>query len=241
MGLIEDLSVLAEQTSRQTGKPLVILCYAQSLDGSITARRGQPLVLSGEDSFRYVHMLRAACDGILVGIGTVLADDPQLNVRLVNGPHPQPIILDSSLRFPLSARLLQRPGPHPWIFAAESASNQREAELERAGARVFRLPLGPENSLDLHSLLNCLYQLDIHSLMVEGGARVISSFLQARLADYLVMTLVPVFVGGLHALEQPLFENHHTAPPETTHGLPRLLQAQYELQGPDLVITGRLA
>lgn len=241
MGLIEDLADQAERTSRITGKPLVTLCYAQSLDGSITARRGQPLVLSGEASFRYVHRLRATCDGILVGIGTVLADDPQLNVRLVKGRHPQPIILDSSLRFPLTAHLLQRPGPLPWIFAAETASARRQAELEQAGARVFRLPQNAENTLDLNALLTRLYQLGIHSLMVEGGARVISSFLQSRLADYLVMTLVPVFVGGLRALEHPLFENHNTAPPSNTLGLPRLLQANYELQGPDLVITGRLA
>lgn len=241
MGLIEDLADLAKDTSQAVGRPLVVLCYAQSLDGSITARRGQPLVLSGEAAFRYVHRLRSASDGILVGIGTVLADDPQLNVRLVNGPHPQPIILDSSLRFPLTARLLKRPGAPPWIFTAESASPTRQTELEQAGARVFRLPQHADNTLDLAALLDCLHRLDFHSLMVEGGARVISSFLQARLADYLVMTLVPVFVGGLHALEQPLFKNHHATPPTDTLELPHLQQVQYELHGPDLVITGRLA
>lgn len=240
MGLIEDLPALARAYTATHRRPLVTLCYAQSLDGSIAARRGSPLFLSSEDSFRFVHRLRAACDGILVGIGTVLADDPQLTVRLAPGEHPQPIVLDRALRFPLEARLLQREGPRPWIFTTPTPQAEQVRPLEAAGARVYTCQDAPGNRLDLDCLLQQLYDLGLRNLMVEGGARVITSFLQARLADYLVMTLVPVFVGGLRALEQPLFENHHTPPPADTLGLPRLATASYQVLGSDLVITGRL-
>jgi riboflavin biosynthesis pyrimidine reductase len=94
--------------------------------------------------------------------------------------------------------------------------------------------------INLAGLLKCLGEMGIASLMVEGGARVITSMLQERLVNYLVMTLVPVFVGGLHALESPLFENHGTPPPRDTTGLPRLVDPSYITFGEDLVITGWL-
>src|SRR5512143_3712545 len=90
-----------------TDRPRITLAYAQSLDGSIAARSGGPLALSGTESMHYTHQLRAAHDAILVGIGTVLGDDPRLNVRLTGGPSPRPIVLDSSLRSPLTARCLE--------------------------------------------------------------------------------------------------------------------------------------
>ncbi len=240
MELIEDLTGAAKQHLQRTGQPLVTLCYAQSLDGSITAERGRALVLSSEDSFRFVHRVRSANDAILVGIGTVLADDPQLTVRLVDGPQPQPIILDTRLRFPLQARLLERPGPKPWIFSSESANPDRQRLLEARGARVFRLPAASDRLINLAELLKCLGQMGIASLMVEGGARVITSLLQERLANYLVVTLVPAYVGGVRALESPLFENHGTPPPRDTLGLPRLSEPSYTTFGRDLVITGWL-
>jgi GTP cyclohydrolase II len=138
---IETLSEASRRHLERTRRPLVTLCYAQSLDGSLTAQRGSPLALSSEDSFRFVHRVRAASDAILVGIGTVLADDPQLTVRLVDGPHPQPIVLDTRLRFPLHARLLERPGPKPWIVTSENADQGRQQLLESAGATIFRFRL----------------------------------------------------------------------------------------------------
>jgi GTP cyclohydrolase II len=240
MDLIDELPDLAGDHYRRTRKPLVILCFAQSLDGSITSQRGTPLQLSSQDSFQFVHRLRAACEAILVGIGTILADDPQLNVRLVSGRHPQPVILDSNLRFPPTARLLNRPGPRPWIFTTQEGANQRQRELEAEGAQVFCLPGRPKEHLDLNAALVKLGELGIRSLMVEGGARVITSFLENRLVDYVVLTLVPVFVGGLRSVENPLYENHGAPLPVNTHGLPHLSGAHYERHGEDLVIVGRL-
>lgn len=240
MDLIDELPALAHAHYERTGKPLVTLCFAQSLDGSITSQRGTPLQLSGQDSFRFVHRLRAACEAILVGIGTVLADDPQLNVRLVSGQHPQPVVLDSRLRFPVTARLLNRPGPLPWIFTTTEGAHNRQQEVETAGAQVICLPGSAAEPLDLNVVLAKLGEFGMRSLLVEGGARVITSFLESRLVDYVVLTLVPVFVGGLRSVENPLYENHGTPLPVDTNGFPHLSSAHYERHGDDLVVVGRL-
>jgi riboflavin-specific deaminase-like protein len=232
MGLIEDLPSLALEVRQNLGRPLVALCYAQSLDGSITARRGAPLALSGVESFAVAHRLRAACDAILVGIGTVLADNPRLTTRLVPGHDPQPVILDSQLRTPLDANLM-KPGRSPWIITTQLAYEDRQNALEAAGAQVFRLPVCKDGGIDLHQTLQHLACLGIDSLMVEGGARVITAFLTRRLADYLVLTLAPVFVGGLRAVETPLFNGN-------TSALPRLERYQSERHGEDLVVLGKI-
>lgn len=233
MGLIDELPALALEYRQNLGRPLVALCYAQSLDGSITARRGAPLALSGVESFTVAHRLRAACDAILIGIGTVLADNPRLTTRLVPGHDPQPVILDSQLRTPLSSNLLL-PGRSPWIFTTLQAAADRQDALEVAGARVFRLPVDEDGGIDLFLTLQHLACLGIDSLMVEGGAQIITAFLTRRLADYLVLTLAPVFVGGLRAVETPLFNGN-------TSALPRLEYYQSERHGEDLVVMGKIA
>lgn len=239
MARIDQHLAQAPQVRLEKGRPLVTLCFAQSLDGSIAASRGQPLLLSGHESFTFAHLMRAAHQVIMVGIGTVLADDPQLNVRLVEGPHPQPLILDTHLHFPLSARLLTRPGPKPWIACAEGCDPRKRAELETAGARLLSFPLDASGRLNLPAVLSYLAGAGVDSLMAEGGARVISSLLCQRLADLLVMTIAPVFVGGLRALEQPLF-----APDSgemRCRDLPRLEDMETIPAGKDLILTGRLS
>ncbi|MCK4899238.1 MAG: RibD family protein, partial [Anaerolineales bacterium] len=103
---IDELLADAKADSQSAERPLVTLSYAQSLDGSIAVRRGSPLSLSSPEAMTLTHRLRAAHETILVGIGTVLADNPRLTVRLVEGRNPQPIILDSHLRLFLDANLL---------------------------------------------------------------------------------------------------------------------------------------
>lgn len=200
---IERLLGVAAAHRARTGRPLVTLSYAQSLDGSLTDRRGAPLRLSGKASMQLTHRLRAAHDALLVGIGTVLADDPQLTVRLADGPQPLPVILDSRLRLPLDARLLQGPRP-PLIAACPHASPQSRNALQERGAEILTCPAGQHGHVSLEDLLAELTSRRIDSLMVEGGAAVITSFLSARLADLLVLTVAPLFVGGLHAPEVPV-------------------------------------
>jgi 3,4-dihydroxy 2-butanone 4-phosphate synthase/GTP cyclohydrolase II len=184
---------------RARGRPWVTLTYAQSLDGSIAAQRGTPLALSGRATLEITHHLRARHAAILIGIGTLLADDPRLTVRLAPGEHPQPVVLDRQLRTPLTARLLRGPKP-PWIFTTTAAPSEREAALGQAGARLFRLP----PPLDLADVLTVLYQERLASLMVEGGAGVITAFLQAQFVDFLVLTIAPRLIGGLCGVESRL-------------------------------------
>ena len=197
--LLSSLQVRLQQRSR----PLVTLSYAQSLDGSIAARRSATMALSGAKTIKITHSLRAKHSAILVGIGTLIADDPQLNVRLVTGSDPQPVVLDSQLRFPLEARLL-RGQKSPWIFTNNNAQPQREAILTKAGVRVFR----SEN--EIHSIGDILSILDregVSSVMVEGGAGVITSFLQAQLVDLCVLTIASRLVGGVRGIESLLTDD----------------------------------
>lgn len=213
---------------RRTGRPLVTLTYAQSLDGSITARRGQPLALSGPQSLGLTHQLRAAHDAILVGIGTVLADDPSLTVRLSPGDHPQPVVLDSSLRTPLQSRLVAEPVRPLWIATREAPADRRSALAER-GVQLLNLPGSPADGVSLPALLSLLAERGVASLMVEGGAKVIASFLRQRLVNQVLLTVSPCFVGGLSALDG-------TMPAE----FPRLENMQSEQLGDDLIIWGTL-
>lgn len=224
----------AADHTRQTGLPLVTLSYAQSLDGSLTAHRGQTLVLSGPASSRFTHRLRSMHDAILVGVGTVLADDPLLTVRHVNGMHPQPIILDSQLRTPPSSRLVtQHPG-NVWIATTQHAGSGPWQQLQAAGAQVISFSPNPEGRVSLDRLLPYLASQGIRSLMVEGGAQVITSFYQQHLADQVVLTLAPVLVGGLPAVTplQPLGDI-----PEK---LPRLTEHSSQWLGEDLIVWGKL-
>lgn len=209
------------------GRPTVTLSYAQSLDGSITRQRGQPMALSGQESLTLTHQLRTGHDAILVGIGTVLADDPRLTVRLVAGPDPQPIIVDSQLRLPLTARLLTEHPRKPIVATTETADPQKEAALQDAGAIVVRLPATANGQVSLPALLACLHKHGIHRLMVEGGAGIITSFLAGRLVDRLVITVAPLLVGGLNAVGNL-----------NGHGLPQLENPHTQWLGKDMVLSG---
>ncbi len=210
----------------RTGRPFVTLSYAQSLDGCIAVEPGRPFALSGSEALQLTHQLRAAHEAILVGIGTVLADDPQLNVRLVAGPDPQPVVVDSHLRFPLHARLLQKT-PAPWIATIQPNLPRRD-HLTAKGAEVLGVLASPKGRVNLKALLNQLAAREINTLLVEGGAGIITSFLAERLVDRLVLTIAPVYLGGYHAtgtLLQPF---------------PYLRHIQYNQLGPDLIVTGDL-
>jgi GTP cyclohydrolase II len=208
-------------------RPLVTLTYAQSLDGCISARPGQPTAISAPESQRMTHELRAWHDAVLVGIGTLLADDPRLNVRLVSGADPQPVILDSYLRTPPEARLLQGQRK-PWIITGQDAPLAACRILEAAGARLVFMPLEAHGRLPLPAMLSALAGMGINRLMVEGGAQVIASFLQSRLIDQFVLTIAPRFLGGYHVLEG--------ADPAL---LPRLEAWESRRYGDDLVLFGR--
>ncbi len=233
MGFMEEAATLAVKSAShrlRTGRPYVTLTYAQSLDGAIAARPGHPLALSCRESQTMTHVLRAAHDAILVGIGTVLADDPSLTVRLVSGKNPQPVVLDGRLRFPLFSKLLRQQPISPWIITGTKAEAERQAALESLGARVYRLPSGDNGGIELKELLQMLGEMGINSLMVEGGAQIITSFLGFQAVDQVIVTIAPVLVGGVRVLDFL-----HQPRPKV---FPRLINVDYQRIGEDLIVRG---
>jgi len=201
MGLDEWLAK-SFQRPVSSNRPSITLSYAQSLDGSIALRKGEHLVLSGPESHKLTHQLRAWHDAILVGIGTVLSDDPQLNVRLVEGKNPRIIVLDSQLRTPRKARLLNSKAI---IFCVADAPQKTQKELEEAGVVVERQLETATTRVALPAMLARLWELGIRNLMVEGGGEIISSFLAAGLLDRVALTVAPQFVGG-YTIPGPPYE-----------------------------------
>jgi riboflavin-specific deaminase-like protein len=181
-------------------RPFITVSYAQSIDGSIASRKNEPLELSGPQSWKLTHQIRSASDAILVGIGTVLADDPQLSVRHVDGKNPQPIILDTHLRTPPHAKCVQRNDMRSWLINGKSHSIAKMRALEKAGVKAISCETGPDGKIDLGALMDLLTHRKINSIMVEGGARVITSFVNAKLVDQFIITIAPKLVGGLQVL-----------------------------------------
>ncbi len=222
--LLEEASLHASRRSR----PFVTLAYAQSLDGSIAGEGNRPLSLSSPGSLQLTHELRASHDAILVGIGTVLADNPRLNVRLANGDDPRPIVVDSRLRTPREAHLLEN-GRGVWLATTDAAPSSIEAELQSRGALVLRMPALENGWVDLESLLERVSRRGVRHLLVEGGARILTSFLVSGLVDYLVLTISPRFVGGVRPLES-----------RELAAFPNLVSWRSERVGEDLVVAGGL-
>ena len=180
---IEHWLTLTKQSFERVDRPFVTLSYAQSLDGSIAIHSGEPLALSGAESLKLTHHLRSMHDGILVGIGTVLSDDPQLTVRHWTGDNPQPIVLDSQLRIPKTARLCQSENKRCWVLTLE------DENIEIDGLEITSLQSNAEGRVCLQHALKLLWDRGIKSLMVEGGANVITEFLKAQLADAIEVTI----------------------------------------------------
>jgi GTP cyclohydrolase II len=191
------LRAQSEGTSNAT-RPFICLSYAQSLDGSIAAQPGKPYPISGRASLAMTHQLRAMHDSILIGIGTALADNPQLNVRLNEGDDPDPVILDSTLRLPPESRLLSS-GRTTHIFCAKPIDNNRARRLSASGAQIHPTLQIDGRFLDFHNVLQKLQSLGYRSVMIEGGATVITQSLQEKIVDWIVITTAPLLLGGLHA------------------------------------------
>jgi len=185
-----------------TGIPLVTVKFAQTLDGRIATVTGNSQWISSVESQRLAHRLRTLNDAIMVGVGTILADNPQLTVRLVRGRNPTRIILDSRLRIPLDAKVLTNQESAPTIMATTSgADDERLSALRRMGIEVLIVPEDEQGGVDLRHLLGMLGQRGISSVLVEGGAEAITSLLRLNLADRLVVIVAPKLMGkGIEAV-----------------------------------------
>jgi len=189
------------------GRPHVILKLAVSSDDKIGAAGRKPIAISGEAAKARVHLLRAQCDAILVGIGTVRADDPLLTCRLpgMAARSPVRVVLDRNLRIPGSSRLVHSARETPlWVMTSSLAEAPAAMKLGAAGAQVIRVATAtPPPGLDLAAVLRALSEKGITRLLVEGGARVASSFVAAGLVDevWLLRGAEPVGADGVAALD----------------------------------------
>ncbi|MGH3089301.1 MAG: RibD family protein [Rubrobacteraceae bacterium] len=176
--------------------------YAQTLDGRLATVGGSSRWISAPDSLRFAHELRAEHDAVIVGAGTVSRDNPRLTVRHVKGPNPIRIVVDSSLKTPLSAAVLSNGAARGTVLAVtEKAPEDRRREASALGAKVLRLPEDPEGKVDLEAFFEELYGIGVRSAMVEGGATLITALLRKRLADRLAVCVAPKILGlGIEAI-----------------------------------------
>lgn len=181
-----------------TGLPFVVVKCAATLDGWIATGSGDSKWVSGRRSRQYVHRLRNAMDAILVGVDTVVADDPRLTVRLkdVEGSQPRRIILDTQLRVSADARVLRcEDGADTIVVAGPAAAENRIKRIAAAGARVLAAPV-KNGRVDLAALMPMLGQMQVTSLLIEGGGAVIGSALRDRIVDKIVFFYAPKIFGG---------------------------------------------
>lgn len=183
-------------------RPHITIAYAQTLDGRLATRSGSSQWISGPESLRLAHGLRAEHGAVMVGVGTVLADDPRLTVRLVEGRNPLRVVVDSRLRTPPGAAVLANGAASGTLLAVTDAADPARVSAMRAlGATVIRVTADRDGRVDLPALLAELRMRGVASLLVEGGARLITALLRARLADRLVVTVAPKVLGaGIEAV-----------------------------------------
>jgi diaminohydroxyphosphoribosylaminopyrimidine deaminase/5-amino-6-(5-phosphoribosylamino)uracil reductase len=181
-----------------TGHPLRHLKAALSLDGRMATRTGDSRWISSPETRDYVHLLRGENDALMVGIGTILKDDPRLTVRHRHwaGKKIVRVILDSTLCLPLHARLLTTLNRGKiMVFTRDGSSPRKRLALERRGVEVIGLP-GPSRPLDPAEVLARLGERAIAGLLVEGGSRMLTTMIERKLADKLFLTLSPRLIGG---------------------------------------------
>jgi len=204
VGLLADEAVRLNEvycTTITTGLPHVTLKIGMSLDGKTATRTGDARWITGEASRKRVHEMRNSVDAILVGIGTVLADDPELTTRLagLECRHPDRVVIDSHLRIPSRARVLaHRNRGRTFLVAGPHAPEARVRELRELGAEVI-VVAGGDRRIDLRVVVQRLFALGIMSILIEGGSEIAASSLEAGIVDKLVFFIAPVLIGGREA------------------------------------------
>ena len=244
-GVGVEIGIMAEEAVRrnevyfhwwQRGRPFLTLKAAASLDGKIATRSGQSRWITGEAARNAGHHFRNKVDAILVGVETVIEDDPLLTARPdgVPGKPLTRVVLDSSLRTPPEARILApQQGNSTIVAATEAAPPDREKALREAGAEVVRVEADLDGRVSLAPLIGVLGDRGVRHILVEGGGRVHGSFIREGLADRLLYFLAPLVVGDAQApgAISGLDESE-------LQSLPGLFNVIHEVIGDDLLIQG---
>ena len=185
----------------RTHLPFVTVKYAQTLDGKIATRTGDSRWISSPSSRRLAHRLRSIHQAVLVGVNTIIQDDPQLNVRLVKGKNPIRIVVDSRFRSPLQAKAFKR-GTKTMLAVTPKANKRRIRDFEKKGVEILILKKNKTGQVDLEDLLRKLGERNVRSLLVEGGSKIITSFLKQKLVDRMVIVIAPLIIGkGIRGIE----------------------------------------
>jgi len=189
-------------TFMEKGMPFITLKYAQTLDGRIATKTGHSKWISSDDSRKFVHKLRATHDGILVGIGTVLMDDPELTVRLTKGRNPVRIIVDPRLDVPADAKILHKQHLAKTIMATTHEGNkEKRSLLQKMGIEMITVNEIEPGFIDLKKLFKELGKRNVSSVLVEGGGGIITSLVRENLPDRLFIITAPRIAGrGIEAV-----------------------------------------
>lgn len=178
----------------QTGLPFVTLKSAVSLDGKTATVTGDSMWITGEEARADVHQFRHEHDAILVGVNTVITDNPSLTTRLPNGgKNPIRIVLDTHLRTPEKAKIITDNEAPTWIITGSNADSDKEAAFRNAGVEIIKLNTP---SISIKGILKVLAERGITSLFVEGGAEVHGSFLKERAFQQIITYIAPKLIGG---------------------------------------------
>lgn len=240
-GIEVHVGLMEEQSRRMNEKfnkyittrlPFVTLKTASTLDGKIASRTGDSRWVTGAAAREQVHTLRHQHEAIMVGIGTVLADDPQLTTRAgVPAIHPIRIVVDSSLRLPLEAKVVTDKSVRTIVLTTEQADKSKGLALQEAGVELVRC--GDRSQVDLGEALRKIGELEIGSILLEGGGKLNGAMLEAGLIDKIMIYMAPKIIGGLDAPGTFTFHGY-----EKMSQAIELDQVQVEMAGEDICISG---
>lgn len=218
----------------RTRTPFVTLKYAQTLDGRIATDTGHSRWISSFASRRYAHALRSVNDAILVGAGTVIQDNPELTVRMVKGKNPLRIVVDSRLKTPANARIYKNQDAAKTIIATTAkADRKKQAIFQNMGVEVLEVDEDKQGHVDMKKLISTLGVKNIASLLVEGGASIITAFLKTVLADEVIIIISPKIIGkGMEAIGDLAIHRMDDAM--------ILEQKKMMRKGDDLIIVGKI-